>query len=165
MWPSQLPSSIFLGCESIMTDLERKLIEGLLIAKARLHEMQVRRSCTPAELVGHFCTELRRLYLLSAISDAKLWNAPLVPATYGWPKAINYQGLYHNVSLSDIINLCKKADSMSEEDIALTHQLSVLEAQIPAINLKTTEVERLTRKTTDLVTEAEEFASQLEHRL
>lgn len=145
-----------------MTSIETKIVQGFLTIKERLHEMEVRRDCTSAELLGHFCTELRRHYLISSLADVRLWKAPFEPGTWGWPKPIFDNGDTFNLTRQHLEQLCLRVQTMTEDDIVLEHKLIVLALQIPPLNVKTTEVERLTRKTTELLTEAVTFAQQQE---
>lgn len=146
-------------------ELEAKIIQELLPIRDRLHEMEVRRPYTPTEMVGHFCTELRRLYILAPLCDTKLWIEPFVPATSWWPKPVTLSGEETTIARSEMVSICRKVVSMDDDDIVLTKQLDALTKQLPLIVGETTKLERLTRKTTDLITEATAFASQQEHTL
>lgn len=142
--------------------LDLTIINQLIVAKERLHELTVRKPLSPAETLGHFCTELRRLSVISALAHINLWKAPFKPDTYGWPKTVYYGTENFIISYARVSHLCEVVESMTEEDIELTRALNTLQGQLPAIVNKTVEVERLTRQATTLVTEANTFAATQE---
>lgn len=147
----------------MISELEEKMVGELLPIRDRLHEMEVRRIYSLAEMIGHFCNELRRTYILQPLADVKLWRAPFTPYETWWPRPIVFRGESITLLQKDMVSVCRKVLSMNDDDIALTRQLDSLEKQLPNLVGKSVEIERLTRKTVELFTEATAFAAQQEY--
>lgn len=159
-----------------MESLDQFLIRALVQTRYHVHEMRVRRNYSPAELTGHFCTELRRhLAVINAQNphvlgaafvwaDTRAWNAPFqVAPGYVWRdnRALAFNGSEERMSEARMQSLCNAAMTVDDDELALRGRLSALAAELPALQRKTIEAERITREATALLGETTTFAASL----
>lgn len=149
--------------------LDEYLFEALSCIRLRMREMGIRRDLSPAEQLGHFCTELRRqlyhvtrqnsaiTYKIYEWSDTRYWTEPfrIMPHAYSLRdgQKVLFNGKEEHMTLPRMQTICDRAVSTTEEGATIESTLSTLSRQVAFFDTKTLETHRLTRSATDLLTE------------
>lgn len=150
-------------------NLDEYLFEALTCIRLRMKEMGIRRDLSPAEELGHFCTELRRqlyhvtrqnsavTYKIYEWSDSRHWLKPFKINAMSYSlrggAKIDFNGKDEHMSIERMQTLCDKAITATEAEDDINSSLATLSRQVSFFDNKALEAARFTRSATDLLAE------------